>query len=175
MTKFLKLHPGGKKILLGVGGQECSEQFNQFHNAAAVLAKYGPKLQVGEIEGGAASKKAPAAAAAAPAAAAPAAAAPKKAAAPASTALVSIPSSVSSEPFGEQIPYGAQTKTPSKRNSRQHFCEKCDSPLPLCLFGPSPVAGDPAWYQGSNSPYYNGKENCIRNTGPGRHWLQSAA
>ena len=50
VTKFLKLHPGGKKILLGVAGQECTEQFNQFHNASAVFAKYGPKLIIGEIE-----------------------------------------------------------------------------------------------------------------------------
>jgi len=96
VTKFLKLHPGGKKVLLGVGGQECTEQFNQFHNPAAVLAKYGPKLIVGELAGGAPKKEK----AAAPAAAA----APKAQSAPSSpsTALTVSPAA----PFGDQIPYG---------------------------------------------------------------------
>jgi len=94
VTKFLKLHPGGKKVLLGVGGQECTEQFNQFHNATAVLGKYGPKLLIGELEGGA---KKPAAAALKKEAAAPKAAA--------STAVVSVPQGVN-EPFGDMIPYG---------------------------------------------------------------------
>jgi len=109
VTKFLKLHPGGKKVLLGVGGQECTEQFNQFHNATAVLGKYGPKLLIGELEGGA---KKPAAAAAAP----KEAAAPKAAA---STAVASVPQGIN-ESFGDMIPYG-----------------------------------DPNWYQGWHSPYYN--------------------
>lgn len=120
MTKFLKLHPGGKKVLLGVGGQECSEQFNQFHNAAAVIAKYGPKLYVGELEGGAASAaKKPAAAPAASAAAAPKA--PSQAVVPRNNANL----------FGDQIPYG-----------------------------------DAAWYQGSNSPYYNDSHRKVRNPRP---------
>lgn len=95
VTKFLKLHPGGKKVLLGVGGQECTEQFNQFHNAAAVIAKYGPKLYVGDLEGGAAAAKKPAPAAAAAPAAAPKAS-PSQAVVPRNNANL----------FGEQIPYG---------------------------------------------------------------------
>jgi len=96
VTKFLKLHPGGKKVLLGVGGQECTEQFNQFHNPAAVMGRYGPKLLIGELEG----------AAVAPSAKKAAAAAPKPAAAAqSSTALVSVPVGMA-EPFGDQIPYG---------------------------------------------------------------------
>ena len=96
VTKFLKLHPGGKKILLGVGGQECTEQFNQFHNATAVLAKYGPKLIIGEVAGGAASKKAaaPVAAAAAPAAA------PKPKPAAQSQAVINV---TPSESFGDMV------------------------------------------------------------------------
>ncbi len=99
VTKFLKLHPGGKKVLLGVGGQECTEQFNQFHNATAVIAKYGPKLFIGDIEGGAPSKKA--------AAAAPKKAEQKPAASSEArhTAVVSVPTSVN-EAFGDMIPYG---------------------------------------------------------------------
>lgn len=105
------MHPGGKKVLLGVGGQECSEQFNQFHNAAAVLTKYGPKLYVGDVEGSAKKPKAAAATAA-----------PAK-----STAVVARVPQGMSEPFGEQIPYG-----------------------------------DPAWYQGANSPYYNDSHRKFR-------------
>jgi hypothetical protein len=97
VTKFLKLHPGGKKILLGVAGAECTEQFNQFHNATAVLAKYSPKLKIGEISGGGAAGSA----------------APKATAAK-STAIVLSPSkspktSIPKLPnatFGDQIPYG---------------------------------------------------------------------
>jgi len=94
VTKFLKLHPGGKKVLLGVGGQECTEQFNQFHNPTAVLGKYGPKLLIGELEGAGASKKA----------AAPKKEAPKPAAS-ASTAVVPVPQGLA-ESFGDMIPYG---------------------------------------------------------------------
>jgi hypothetical protein len=91
VTKFLKLHPGGKKVLLGVGGQECTEQFNQFHNAAAVIAKYGPKLLIGDLEGGASAKKASSTSTAV----VPAKRAP----------VVNVPIGIN-EPFGDQIPYG---------------------------------------------------------------------
>ena len=119
VTKFLKLHPGGKKILLGVGGQECTEQFNQFHNATAVLAKYGPKLQIGELAGGnaAPSAKKAAAAAAAPAAQSTAVVATKKAAAP-----IKLPN----VPYGELIPYGdpawyAGWATPYYKDTHRNF------------------------------------------------------
>jgi len=108
VTKFLKLHPGGKKVLLGVGGQECTEQFNQFHNPTAVMNKYGPKLYIGDLEG-AKKKETPKPK---PQPAAAAAASSSKALATTSISRL--------EPFGDMIPYS-----------------------------------DPAWYQGSVSPYYN--------------------
>lgn len=49
VTDFLDQHPGGKKIIVKVAGKDASKQFHQFHNAAAVLQKYGPQLCVGEI------------------------------------------------------------------------------------------------------------------------------
>jgi len=97
VTKFLKLHPGGKKVLLGVGGQECTEQFNQFHNATAVLAKYAPKLLIGELAGGAAAPSAKKAAAAAADSQAVVAKAPAKA-----KAQLKLPN----DTFGELVPYG---------------------------------------------------------------------
>jgi len=88
VTKFLRLHPGGKKVLLGVGGQECTEQFNQFHNPTAVMNKYGPKLYIGDLEGSQ------------PASAASAGAVVK--ARPQTKAVVKLPN----ETFGDRIPYG---------------------------------------------------------------------
>ncbi|KAJ3131788.1 hypothetical protein HK101_004679, partial [Irineochytrium annulatum] len=50
VTNFLKEHPGGKKVLLKVAGQDASKQFDQFHNAS-VLEKYGPQLYKGDVAG----------------------------------------------------------------------------------------------------------------------------
>jgi len=98
VTKFLKLHPGGKKVLLGVGGQECTEQFNQFHNAAQVIGKYGPKLIVGEIEGASAKKEKKQTTENKPKA-------DKPAAEPRHSAVVSLPPTINDK-FGDMIPYG---------------------------------------------------------------------
>jgi alkylation response protein AidB-like acyl-CoA dehydrogenase len=57
MTSFLDSHPGGKKIVLKVAGQDASKQFWKYHNKA-ILNKYKPKLQVGTI-GGAGAEAAP--------------------------------------------------------------------------------------------------------------------
>ncbi|KAI9094554.1 acyl-CoA dehydrogenase/oxidase [Phlyctochytrium arcticum] len=52
VTPFLNEHPGGKKILLKVAGQDASKQFDQFHNKA-ILDKFGPKLYKGDVGGNA--------------------------------------------------------------------------------------------------------------------------
>jgi hypothetical protein len=46
----LNEHPGGKKILLKVAGQDASKQFDQFHSKS-VLEKYGPSLFKGDLGG----------------------------------------------------------------------------------------------------------------------------
>jgi cytochrome b involved in lipid metabolism len=48
VTKFLKDHPGGKRVLLKVAGQDATEQFASFH-AQSVLTKYSPELLIGEV------------------------------------------------------------------------------------------------------------------------------
>jgi cytochrome b involved in lipid metabolism len=48
VTPFLNEHPGGKKVILNVAGKDATKQFDMFHNAA-ILEKYGPKLQIGVI------------------------------------------------------------------------------------------------------------------------------
>ncbi|KAI8809546.1 putative acyl-CoA dehydrogenase [Cladochytrium replicatum] len=52
ITNFMDGHPGGRRILLQVAGQDATKQFVQFHNlnAIPVLAKY-KKLIVGELKG----------------------------------------------------------------------------------------------------------------------------
>ena len=50
VTKFLKAHPGGKQILLKLGGKDVTGEFYDFH-AKDVLEKYGLKLKVGVVEG----------------------------------------------------------------------------------------------------------------------------
>ncbi|CAO3676476.1 unnamed protein product [Umbelopsis ramanniana] len=48
VTKFLKEHPGGKKVLLKASGTDATKQFDAFHNKG-VLDQYGPGLQIGTI------------------------------------------------------------------------------------------------------------------------------
>jgi len=54
MTKFLADHPGGKKVVLNVAGQDASKEFAAMHKPD-VLDKYGDALYVGVVAG---SKKA---------------------------------------------------------------------------------------------------------------------
>lgn len=54
MTKFLADHPGGKKVVLNVAGQDATKEFAAMHKPD-VLDKYGDELYVGVIAG---SKKA---------------------------------------------------------------------------------------------------------------------
>jgi cytochrome b involved in lipid metabolism len=51
LTGFLNEHPGGRKVLLKVGGKDASAQFHSFHNES-VLKEYGEKLRVGKVVDG---------------------------------------------------------------------------------------------------------------------------
>jgi len=50
VTKFAKLHPGGKGVLEGVAGTDCTKQFYALHQHE-VLQKYESKLLIGHVEG----------------------------------------------------------------------------------------------------------------------------
>jgi hypothetical protein len=41
---------GGKGVILGVAGQDASEQFWQFHNKQ-ILKKYEKRLRIGTVKG----------------------------------------------------------------------------------------------------------------------------
>lgn len=48
VTPFLDEHPGGKKILLKVGGMDATKEFQKFHNDN-VLAVIAPKYYIGDL------------------------------------------------------------------------------------------------------------------------------
>eukprot|EP00299_Pterocystis_sp_00344_P001476 c11314_g1_i1.p1 GENE.c11314_g1_i1~~c11314_g1_i1.p1 ORF type:complete len:524 (+),score=111.16 c11314_g1_i1:34-1572(+) len=50
VTKFAKMHPGGKALLYDNGGKDATEAFFQFHRLD-VLAKYEQRLLIGKIAG----------------------------------------------------------------------------------------------------------------------------
>eukprot|EP01096_Ripella_sp_DP13-Kostka_P010118 TRINITY_DN393_c0_g1_i1.p1 TRINITY_DN393_c0_g1~~TRINITY_DN393_c0_g1_i1.p1 ORF type:complete len:597 (+),score=292.92 TRINITY_DN393_c0_g1_i1:148-1791(+) len=105
VTNFIADHPGGKKVLVKVGGQDASKQFQNFHKPE-VLQKYS-NLQIGVVAGTAA-----------------AAAASSSSSSSASTSTAIVPVKVSPAPvltpsldggfyykgladkYGEQIPFG---------------------------------------------------------------------
>jgi len=49
VSKFLKLHPGGRQVLLKYSGQDASDLFHVYHNKS-VLAKFGPKFHIGIVQ-----------------------------------------------------------------------------------------------------------------------------
>jgi hypothetical protein len=48
VTSFLDDHPGGKNVLLGYGGKDCSQIFHTLHKSN-ILEKYGKELLVGNL------------------------------------------------------------------------------------------------------------------------------
>eukprot|EP01095_Lingulamoeba_sp_RSL-Kostka_P016785 TRINITY_DN834_c2_g2_i1.p1 TRINITY_DN834_c2_g2~~TRINITY_DN834_c2_g2_i1.p1 ORF type:complete len:502 (-),score=176.07 TRINITY_DN834_c2_g2_i1:135-1640(-) len=49
VSNFMKDHPGGKRILIKVGGTDSTSQFKTYHNES-VLLKYGPELCIGTVK-----------------------------------------------------------------------------------------------------------------------------
>jgi alkylation response protein AidB-like acyl-CoA dehydrogenase/predicted heme/steroid binding protein len=52
VTKFLKVHPAGKGVILAVAGRDVTEEFFSYHKKE-ILAKFGPKMIIGRLEGNA--------------------------------------------------------------------------------------------------------------------------
>ncbi|PGH11988.1 hypothetical protein AJ79_04575 [Helicocarpus griseus UAMH5409] len=49
VSKFQDEHPGGKKILLGVAGNDATKKFHKYHRQS-ILDKYKSGLVVGTLE-----------------------------------------------------------------------------------------------------------------------------
>eukprot|EP01006_Ploeotia_vitrea_P044163 TRINITY_DN66815_c6_g9_i1.p1 TRINITY_DN66815_c6_g9~~TRINITY_DN66815_c6_g9_i1.p1 ORF type:complete len:525 (-),score=279.30 TRINITY_DN66815_c6_g9_i1:461-1987(-) len=49
LTSFAKFHPGGRRVILAVAGQDVSEQFHALHNSVRLLHKYNPRLRIGKL------------------------------------------------------------------------------------------------------------------------------
>lgn len=49
ITEFLSLHPGGKMILISIGGKDATESFEMFHRES-VLFKHGEKYKIGKLK-----------------------------------------------------------------------------------------------------------------------------
>ncbi len=58
LTKFQKLHPGGKAVLIQVAGTDATEMFYQLHKKE-ILEKYHKRLVIGTVEGFDEKKKIP--------------------------------------------------------------------------------------------------------------------
>lgn len=50
VSKFAKMHPGGKGIILDYAGKDATEAFYQFHRHD-ILRKYEPRLLIGKVAG----------------------------------------------------------------------------------------------------------------------------
>lgn len=55
VTKFIRFHPGGKKVLIQEGGKDSTEKFKLFHGSD-VMRKYDDRFRVGYIAGSEAAK-----------------------------------------------------------------------------------------------------------------------
>jgi len=49
VTNFLSDHPGGRKVLIRMGGKDATKQFNQLHKDY-VLDKVGTAFEIGIIK-----------------------------------------------------------------------------------------------------------------------------
>ena len=130
-------------MLVKVGGQDATKQFNNFHNVEAVLRKYGDQLYVGDLASAGAPASAPASAAPAKPASAPASIPTP---APASRPMTAPGAQSEAAPASSPV-----SSAPAARETKD-----------INVYGEMIPYGDPNWYQGWNSNYYNDSHRRFR-------------
>jgi cytochrome b involved in lipid metabolism len=49
-TQYLNKHPGGKDLILRLGGKDCTKEFYESHRGDYVLTKYKFEMYLGDIK-----------------------------------------------------------------------------------------------------------------------------
>ena len=147
VTKFLSDHPGGKKVIVAVAGQDATKKFNLFHKPS-VLQKYGPGLRIGVVVAGGGGGAA-------------------------ATTTIGVKSSSAAPTSPSSSPSPKSSSSSSKPSSPKSFSStsaaspaSSSSSVPRALsdkqFGELVPYGDPSWYQGWHSPYYKPHHHKLR-------------
>ncbi|KAL0477695.1 long-chain specific acyl-CoA dehydrogenase, mitochondrial [Acrasis kona] len=163
MSGFLKEHPGGNKVVLKVAGKDATKQFNQFHNKN-ILMQYQKRLYIGDIDEGKEGKE-------------------KTEEKPQEKSQVKEEAKVISV-SGPPVSNGqAATKTPAPSandpaknisvsgppvSSTPNIPNTSSNNKPkqtewsVSFYGDQIPYGDPDWYQGWNTTYYNDSHKKFR-------------
>jgi len=146
VTEWQNTHPGGKRMLQKVGGQDASKKFHSYHDTAAVLRKYGDKFRIGKLADVEANP------------------------ASASTELVMTTMRENSLNAERQTQMGISLLLEMNKTAAAVPAGAPAGAPALPPFGDQIPFADPMWYQGYYSPYYGEKHARIRSRV--RKWLE---
>eukprot|EP01117_Protostelium_nocturnum_P001016 TRINITY_DN11339_c0_g1_i1.p1 TRINITY_DN11339_c0_g1~~TRINITY_DN11339_c0_g1_i1.p1 ORF type:complete len:567 (-),score=223.66 TRINITY_DN11339_c0_g1_i1:63-1739(-) len=132
VTSFLPEHPGGKKVVVNVSGKDASAKFWSLHGPE-VLKEHGPKLLIGSVGNSSKSSENP----------------PKNA--------EKSQKSVEKSTKNEQKP-NKSVENGSKTVEKAEKSQVGRHPK----YGQLVPYGDPLWYSGVFSPYYNESHHRFR-------------